>query len=160
MDFREFQNRMEKLHRNFPQILKQVVYQLGEELLNHVIEEVGRQDLIDTGTMWNSFSQGDQNNVWEFDGDRNTLSLEVGSNLTYAEYLNDGYTIDKTYFVPGFWNGVGKFVYDPDAKGGFMVKPRNFIGRKYFDIALRDFKGGMRALLQQLLQTEFERMVR
>lgn len=140
--------------------MQRIYYQLGEELLNHVIDELDSQDLIDTGTLWNSFTQGDQNNVWQFDGDRNTLSLEVGSNLTYAEYLNEGYTIDKSYFVPGYWNGVGKFIYDPSAKGGFMVKPRSFIGRKYFDIALRDFQGGMKALLERMLQTELERMLR
>lgn len=160
MDFREFQKRMEKLHRNVPQALERIMYQLGEELLNHVIDEISNQDLIDTGTLWNSFSHGDPNNVWEFDADRNTLTLEVGSNLTYAEHLNDGYTITKPYFVPGYWNGVGKFIYDPDAEGGFMVRPRSFIGRKYFDIALRDFQGGMQALLQKLLQAELERMVR
>lgn len=160
MDFREFQKRMEKLHRSAPQALERIMYQLGEELLNHVIEELSRQDLIDTGTLWNSFSQGDQNNIWEFDGDRDTLTLEVGSNLTYAEYLNDGYTIKKPYFVPGYWNGVGKFVYDPSAKGGFMVRPRSFIGRKYFDIALQNFQGGMQKLLEKLLQAELERMVK
>lgn len=160
MDFREFQKRMEKLHRGAPQALERIMYQLGEELLNHVVEELSRQDLIDTGTLWNSFSQGDPNNVWEFDGDRDTLTLEVGSNLTYAEYLNDGYTISKPHFVPGYWNGVGKFVYDPSAKGGFTVKPRSFIGRKYFDIALQNFRGGMKALLEKLLQAELERMVK
>lgn len=160
MDFRDFQKRMEKMNRNLPQALEKIMYQLGEELLNYVINEIGSQDLIDTGALWNSFSQGDKNNIWQFDADRNTLTLEVGSNLPYAEYLNDGYTIDKSYFVPGYWNGVGKFIYDPDAKGGFMVRPRSFIGRKYFDIALQDFQGGMQALLQKLLQAELEWMVR
>ncbi|KMZ42513.1 MULTISPECIES: HK97 gp10 family phage protein [Bacillales] len=160
MDFRQFEDHMRRFNRELPDIMQRIYYQLGEELLNHVIDELDNQDLIDTGTLWNSFTQGDQNNVWQFDGDRNTLSLEVGSNLTYAEYLNEGYTIDKSYFVPGYWNGVGKFIYDPSAKGGFMVKPRSFIGRKYFDIALRDFQGGMKALLERMLQTELERMVR
>ncbi|MED1802250.1 HK97 gp10 family phage protein [Brevibacillus porteri] len=160
MDFKQFEERMGQFNRELPDIMQRIYYQLGEELLNHVIDELDSQDLIDTGTLWNSFTQGDQNNVWQFDGDRNTLSLEVGSNLTYAEYLNEGYTIDKSYFVPGYWNGVGKFIYDPSAKGGFMVKPRSFIGRKYFDIALRDFQGGMKALLERMLQTELERMLR
>lgn len=160
MDFREFQKRIEKLNQTMPHALERIVYQLGEELLNYVIEELNHQDLIDTGTLWNSFSQGDPNNVWEFDGDRDTLTLEVGSNLTYAEYLNDGYTIEKPYFVPGYWNGVGKFIYDRGAKGGFMVRPRSFIGRKYFDIALQNFRGGMKALLEKLLQAELERMVK
>jgi Bacteriophage HK97-gp10, putative tail-component len=160
VDFRELQKRMERLNRNVPQALERIMYQLGEELLNHVVDEIQRQDLIDTGGLWQSFTQGGEGNVWEFDADRNTLTLEVGSNLPYSEYLNDGYTIDKSYFVPGYWNGVGKFIYDPDAKGGFMVLPRSFIGRKYFDIALQDFRGGMQALLQKLVQAELERMVR
>nr|WP_202890393.1 HK97 gp10 family phage protein [Brevibacillus brevis] len=151
---------MKQFNSELPDIMQRIYYQLGEELLNHVIDELDSQDLIDTGTLWNSFTQGDQNNVWQFDGDRNTLSLEVGSNLTYAQHLNDGYTIDKSYFVPGYWNGVGKFIYDPSAKGGFMVKPRSFIGRKYFDFALRDFQGGMKVLLERMLQTELERMLR
>lgn len=160
MDFKQFEERMRRLNKNAPEIMQRIVYQLGEELLNHVIDELGRQDLIDTGALWNSFSQGDSNNVWEFDRDRDTLTLEVGSNLAYAQYLNDGYTIDKSYFVPGYWNGVGKFIYDPSAKGGFMVRPRSFIGRKYFDIALKGFQGGMKALIEKLLQAELERMVK
>ncbi|MGK5512203.1 HK97 gp10 family phage protein [Brevibacillus formosus] len=160
MDFKQFEERMRRLNKNVPEIMQRIVYHLGEELLNHVIDELGSQDLIDTGTLWNSFSQGDRNNIWEFDRDRDSLTLEVGSNLTYAQHLNDGYTIDKSYFVPGYWNSVGKFIYDPSAKGGFMVKPRSFIGRKYFDIALKDFQGGMKALLEKLLQAELERMVK
>lgn len=160
MNFAEFQARMERLNKDVPKIMTDIVYQLGEELLNHVIEEINRQDLIDTGSMWQSFTQGGEGNVWEFDADRNTLTLEVGSNLTHAEYVNDGYTIDKRYFVPGYWNSVGKFIYDPDAKGGFMVRPRSFIGRKYFDIALKDFQGGMKKLIETLLQNQLERVMR
>lgn len=160
MDFRQFAEKMRRLNKDVPAAMQRIVYQLGEELLNHVIDEIGSQDLIDTGTLWNSFSQGDPNNVWEFDADRNVISLEVGSNLTYAEYLNEGYTINKRYFVPGYWNGVGKFIYDPSAKGGFKMRPRSFIGRKYFDIALKEYQGGMKALLEKLLQAELERMVR
>ncbi|QDS32524.1 HK97 gp10 family phage protein [Brevibacillus brevis] len=160
MDFKQFEERMRRLNKNVPEIIQRIVYQLGEELLNHVIDELSSQDLIDTGTLWNSFSQGDRNNIWEFDRDRDSLTLEVGSNLAYAQHLNDGYTIDKSYFVPGYWNGVGKFIYDPSAKGGFMVRPRSFIGRKYFDIALKDFQGGMKGLLEKLLQAELERMVK
>ncbi|TRY24348.1 HK97 gp10 family phage protein [Brevibacillus sp. LEMMJ03] len=160
MNFAEFQKKMERLNRDMPRIMERIVYQLGEELLNHVIDEINRQDLIDTGSMWQSFAQGGEGNVWEFDADRNTLTLEVGSNLTHAELVNEGYTINHRYFVPGYWNSVGKFIYDPNAKGGFMVRPRSFIGRHYFDIALEEFQGGMQALIEKLLQAELERMVR
>lgn len=167
MDFKQFEERMRRLNKNAPEIMQRIVYQLGEELLNAVTDEILNQadgkepnGVFDTGTLLNSFSKGDSSNVWVFDRERDSLTLEVGSNLTYAEHVNDGYTIDKSYFVPGYWNGVGKFIYDPSAKGGFMVRPRSFIGRKYFDIALKDFQGGMKALLEKLLQAELERMVK
>jgi len=160
VDFRQFEERLRKLNQDVPKIIQGIVYRLGEELLNYVINEISRQDLIDTGAMWQSFTQGGDGNVWEFDGDRNALTLEVGSNLTYAEYMNDGYTIEKGYFVPGYWQANGGFVYDPDAKTGFWARPRSFIGRKYFDIALENFRGGMQALIEKLLQAELERLVK
>jgi hypothetical protein len=160
VDFQQFENRLKAFEKDLPEILKRIVYMLGEDLLNHVVEEIRRQDLIDTGAMWQSFTQGGDGNVWEFDGDRNTLTLEVGSNLTYVEYLNDGYTITKGYFVPGYWRAEGGFVYDPDVKSGFWVRPRSFIGRRYFDISLENFKGGMQALIENLLQAELERLVK
>lgn len=104
----------------------------------------------------------------------NTLSLEVGSNLSYAEHVNEGYTISKGYFVPGYWDGESKiqivhdrekhkksrFIYDHSANTGMWVRPRSFIGRKYFDIALEGFQRGMQGLIEKLLQEEFERVMR
>lgn len=160
MNFQQFEARLKAFDKDLPELLQRIVYVLGEELLNHVVEEIRRQDIIDTGALWQSFTQGGESNVWEFDGDRNTLTLEVGSNLTYAEYMNDGYTIEKGYFVPGYWKAEGGFVYDPSAKTGFWARPRSFIGRKYFDIALENFRGGMQALIEKLLQAELERLVK
>lgn len=164
MDFKQFEQRMKRLHHDTPQFLKGIIYQLGEEFLNHIVDEINRQDLIDNGGMWQSFTQGGEGNVWEFDIDRDTLTLEVGSNLGaedgkrgYPELVNDGYTIEKGHFVPGYFKSNGGFVYDPEAKSGFWARPRSFIGRKYFDIALKDFKGGMQALLSTLLDEELKR---
>ncbi|GED55560.1 HK97 gp10 family phage protein [Brevibacillus borstelensis] len=185
MDFRQFEQKLRKLDKRVPEVLQQIVYRLGEELLNAITDEILRQSdgkergngVLDTGTLLNSFSQGEPGNVWEFDADRNAITLEVGSNLTYAEYVNDGYTISRSYFVPGFFTLNGrriddtkglsysqrqelKFHYDPDAEGGFTVRPRTFIGRKYFDIALKNFQGGMNRIIEEMLDKELERMVR
>lgn len=159
MQWEEFVQRMQHLDHEIPAIMQRVVERLGEELLNAVIEEIGKQDLIDTGTMWNSFARGDSGNIWRFDGDRNAITLEVGSNLTYAEYLNDGYTISKYHFVPGYWNGAGSFIYDPSAETGFMARPRSFLGRKYFDIAVKNIQGGTRAIIEAQLEREIQRIV-
>lgn len=149
-------------------ILRNIAESVGETLLNHIIDEIDRQDLIDTGAMWNSFTRGGEGNVWEWDVDRNTITLEVGSNLggdrndpekwPYPRLLNEGYTIHKAHFVPGYWNSGGSFVYDPSAKGGFMAKPRTFIGRHYFDIAVKELEGGMNQLIMRRLEIELGRL--
>ncbi len=161
MNLDEFRRKLERLEKHeMEKIMAVIVYELGERLLAAIQDEIDRQNLIDTGTLWNSFTQGGDGNIWVFDQDRDTLTLEVGSNLTYAEYLNDGYTIEKGHFVPGYWNSVGKFIYDPDAKGGFWARPRSFIGRKYFDIALHGFQGGVKKLIENRLEKELERVMK
>ncbi|ASA21961.1 HK97 gp10 family phage protein [Paenibacillus donghaensis] len=151
------------------QILRNIAEAVGETLLNLVIDEIGKQDLIDTGLMWNSFTRGESGNVWEWDVDRNAISLEVGSSLGtsssdpgkagYPRMINDGYTIHKAHFVPGYWATNGTFVHDPSAKTGFMARPRTFIGRHYFDIAVKELEGGMNALITKRLEKELGRML-
>lgn len=154
--------------KGMKQVLMNIAEALGESLLSTIIDEVDRQGLIDTGAMWQSFSRGQDGNVWEWDIDRNAITLEVGSDLgassnadmwSYPRLVNEGYTIDEPHFVPGYWNSGGSFVYDRNAKGGFIAKPRTFIGRHYFDIAIDEFKGGMNELILERLEKELERML-
>lgn len=171
MDYRDFEQ-LAKKARNFaedhlPGIIHRIIEELGEALLNAVIDEIYDQDLIDTGLMLNSFARGNEGNVWEWDSSRNAITLEVGSNLGtdgqdseewgYPRLINDGYEIKKAHFVPGYWNSGGSFVYDRNARGGFIAKPRKFIGRKYFDIAVEGFEGGMNGLINRRLEAELAR---
>ncbi|MCY7484329.1 HK97 gp10 family phage protein [Paenibacillus alvei] len=138
-------------------ILRNIAESVAETLLNNISDEITRQDLINSGVMRNSFSRGDENGLWEWDVDRNAIVLELGSNLPYARYLNEGYTIHKPYFVPGKWKN-GKFEYDPDENDGFMAKPRTFIGRHYFDIAVKKLEGGINELILERLEIELRRV--
>ncbi|WP_246565345.1 HK97 gp10 family phage protein [Paenibacillus faecis] len=160
LDFDGLARRFQQLtDKGMERILRNIAEAAGEALLNLIIDKIDKQGLIDTGALWQSFSRGEDGNVWEWDVDRNAIVLEVGSNLPYARYLNDGYTITKAYFVPGYWNRGGSFVYDPSAKTGFLAKPRSFIGRRYFDIATDNFRGGMNEFIVQRLERELERML-
>lgn len=130
-------------------ILRNIAESVGEELLIAIQEEIDQQGLIDTGTMWNSFTRGDEENVWEWDVDRNTITLEVGSNLGtdpsdpdkwgYPRLINEGYTI-RTKEV--------------------LATPRKFIGRYYFDIAVANLEGGMNALIEKRLEVELRKVLR
>ncbi|WP_433943370.1 HK97 gp10 family phage protein [Paenibacillus sp. SN-8-1] len=170
LDFDGLIRKFERLNEEgMKRILQNIAEAVGETFLNFIMDEIDRQELVDTGAMWNSFTRGGNGNVWEWDVDRNTITLEVGSNLgdregdpdgwAYPRLVNEGYTIHKAHFVPGYWNSGGSFVYDPRAKGGFLAKPRTFIGRHYFDIAVEHLEGGMNALILDRLEKELGRVL-
>lgn len=111
---------------------------LGVEFLRIVEDEIIRREVLDTRLLLASFHKGDGNNVWDItDGG---LTLEVGSTLKYAGYVNDGHWTNPKgvarRFVPGYWEG-DRFIYDPEAEGGMVLKQKWVDGKPYWDSALR-----------------------
>lgn len=111
---------------------------LGNEFLRIVEDEIIRRKVLDTRLLLASFHKGDGNNLWELT--EGNLTLEVGSTLEYAGYVNDGHWtnpkgVDRR-FVPGYWQG-DRFIYDPTAEGGMVLKQHFVDGKPYFDSALR-----------------------
>lgn len=111
---------------------------LGVEFLRIVEDEIIRREVLDTRLLLASFHKGDDNNVWDItDGG---LTLEVGSTLKYAGYVNDGHWTNPKgvarRFVPGYWEG-DRFIYDPEAEGGMVLKQKWVDGKPYWDSALR-----------------------
>lgn len=111
---------------------------VGNEFLRIVEDEIIRRKVLDTRLLLASFHKGDGNNLWELT--EGNLTLEVGSTLEYAGYVNDGHWtnpkgVDRR-FVPGYWQG-DRFIYDPTAEGGMVLKQHFVDGKPYFDSALR-----------------------
>lgn len=97
---------------------------------------------VDTGALWNSLSRGINGNVWTYSGSIGKFSLCVGSNVSYARFINDGYTMRTPHWIPGIIDGNGKFIYKSGAKTGIWVKPRVYKGVKFFDIGFDEMKKG------------------
>jgi hypothetical protein len=111
---------------------------LGNEFLKYVQDEIVRRKVLDTRLLLASFHKGNGDNLWELT--EGNLTLEVGSTLEYAGYVNDGHWtnpkgVDRR-FVPGYWQG-DRFIYDPTAEGGMVLKQHFVDGKPYFDSALR-----------------------
>ncbi len=148
-EFKEFFDKMETAAKGaFRQEMELFLMGMGEEFLRVLEEEIIRKEVMDTRNLLNSFHRGDKANVWKIED--NGLVLEVGTNLEYASYVNDGHwTIDPTKnnhftlpngeiarFVPGTWRG-DHFIYDPDAKTGMVLKQQWVKGAHYWESALR-----------------------
>lgn len=95
---------------------------------------------IDTGNLWNSLSRGINGNIWVYNSSTGNFSLCVGSNVSYAKFINDGYTMRTAHWVPGIIDGTGKFIYHSGAKTGIWVKPRVYKGIKFFDVGFEEMK--------------------
>lgn len=136
---REFFDAMEAAAKGgFRKEMEQFLIGIGDEFLRIIQDEIIRRKVLDTRLLLASFHKGNGSNVWEItDGG---LTLEVGSTLEYAGYVNDGHWTNPKgtdrRFVPGYWNG-DRFIYDPSAKGGMVLKQHWVDGKPYWDSALR-----------------------
>ena len=104
---------------------------IGFEMLRVIEDEIIRLKAVDTRLLLNSFHKGGANNVYELrEAD---LTLEIGTNVEYAQWVNDGHKQTPGRFIPGEWNGDGKFRYMPGAKTGMVLKASWVDGRHYME---------------------------
>lgn len=153
-EFREFFQRMERAARgDFRKELEQFMEGLGNEFLRILQDEIVRRQVVDSRLLLASFEKGNDQNVWEIsDGG---LTLEVGTNVEYAGYVNDGHWTNtkgvERRFVPGYWEG-DRFIYDRSAEGGMMLKQHWVEGAHYWESALRILDRIYPELLERKMQ--------
>lgn len=126
---------------------------VGNEFLRIVQDEIVRRQVMDSRLLLASFEKGAGGNVWELtDGG---LTLEVGTNVEYASYVNDGHWTNskgvEKRFVPGYWEGE-RFIYDPSAKTGMVLKQKWVEGKHYFESALKILEAMFPALWDVKMQ--------
>lgn len=126
---------------------------LGEEFLRIVQDEIIRRKVMDTRLLLASFEKDTEGNVWSIED--GGLTLEVGSGVDYAQYVEDGHWKNpkgvERRFVPGYWKG-DRFIYDPSADTGMVLKQDWVPGKHYFESALRILDKMYPDLLEAKLQ--------
>ena len=157
-DLESFLARIRQASRgDFEKEMKLFLESLGTEFLRLVQDEIIRRDVTDTRLLLHSFTQGDKDNVWI--SSNNGLTLEVGTNLEYAAFVNDGHWTckkgEKSRFVPGTWQG-DHFIYNKNADTGMVLKQQWVEGAKYWEEALRLFE----YMYPELLAKKFDKWLR
>ena len=158
-EYREFFERLERAAKgDFRQEMELYLEAVGFDFLRVVQDEIVRRKVLDSRLLLASFEKGNDANVWELtDGG---LTLEVGTNLSYAGYVNDGHWTNTKgvarRWVPGYWEG-DRFIYDPAAKGGMMLKQHWVEGKHYWESALRILDRIYPELLEAKLQDWIDR---
>lgn len=133
---------------------------MGFQFLDIVQDEVIQTQTVDKRRLLNSFHKGDQENIFSMTAGK--LKLDVGTNLDYASYVNDGHlTIDPSKnqdrrWVPGRWKG-DRFEYDPAEKNsGMLLKFKWVDGSGYWDNAMAIFEMMFERSLERKLQQWIE----
>lgn len=125
----------------------------GYEFLRILQDEIVRRRVMDSRQLLASFEKGGDGNVWKIQ--EGGLVLEVGTSVGYAGYVNDGHWTNprgvERRFVPGYWQG-DRFIYDPAAEGGMMLKQHWVEGSHYWESALRILDRIYPELLEAKLQ--------
>lgn len=153
-EVRAFLSRLERAASgDFKKELSLFLEGMGEEFLRILQDEIIRLKVMDTRQLLISFHRGGQDGVWELK--EGALTLEVGTHVPYAKYENDGHWTNPKgvarRFVPGHWEG-GRFVYEPGAKEGMVLKMKWIEGSHYWESALRIFERIYPKLLDAKLQ--------
>lgn len=133
---------------------------LGLDFLEIVRDEIIAGNNVNTQNLLSGFNRSSGSNIWIFN--EGGLSLEVGSNVSYASYLNDGYWECRPnqlkVYIPGLWNG-NVFTYMPNADSGMILRRKWIEGSHYWESAVRMmermYPGRLDALIQQWVKQYF-----
>lgn len=127
---------------------------IGIEFLDVLQNEIIRKRVTDLRNLLSSFQLGEKNNYWKLTQDK--LTLEVGTNVEYANWVNDGHWQNKR-FIPGDVvigedGKVKEFRYNKGAKTGMMITAKFVKGYHYWDSAIQIIEKMMPNLMEKKIQ--------
>ncbi len=165
IDVKQFQKFFDKLNKAAKKDFKKQIglwfEACGFEFLRIVQDEIIRKRVVDTRLLLNSFGKGGKNGVWKVSDEG--FTLEVGTNVEYAEYVNDGHWTNKkgqkSRFVPGVWQG-DRFIYQRGAKTGMVLKQQWVEGAHYWESAIRIYERMFEKSLEKKIQEWMDRYFR
>ena len=139
-ELRRFIERLNQAGRGkeFEKELSRFLDAIAVEFLSYVQDFIIQAGSVDTRLLLNSFQKSGEGNV--FIAQEGGLQIEVGTNVEYCVFVNDGHWLNPKgvdmRWVPGEWQGE-RFIYQPGAKTGMLLKQKWIEGSHYFDDAIR-----------------------
>ncbi len=146
---------LEAVQNRFPEENKKELLKLAYMLNREILLEVP----VDSGRLRASFSldlgSNDSKESPTGEGSEGKAimtgdSIAVGTMVSYASAVNEGFMVDKR-FVPGTWSGE-KFKYDPNANTGMMLHPQFVSGKHFMEKGFQAFEPKAKEDLEKFIQ--------
>lgn len=138
---------------DFERELRLFIEGLGYEFLRIIEDEIIRMEAVDTRLLLNSFQKGGGENIWELSN--GGLKLEVGTNVKYAAYVNDGHWANPqgvaVRFIPGKWSG-DRFIYQRGSDEGMILRQQWVEGYHYWESGIKILEKMVPDFLEAKLQ--------
>lgn len=135
----QFAEKLERAAADLKPFAAQVLQDEGEDFLNLVQDAIVSAGNVDTRLLLSSFTKGSGNGIWILD--MGALTLQIGTNVEYAQWVNDGHGQRPGRFIPGSFDGNGTFRYIPGARTGMVLKASHVAGSHFFEKAVSAFSG-------------------
>lgn len=139
---------LEQLNRQIEQMLNadvDIFFQTAaKDLAARLMNKVVKRTPVVYGTLRNAWAimpVGQR-------GDHYTIALI--NNLIYASYVEYGHRQTPGRFIPGYWQ-ADRFVYDPNAGGGMVLKKSWVEGRFMLTISMQELEQQAPAILEAKL---------
>lgn len=148
-----FARKVEAASADLKPYMGKALEEIGEEFLDLVQSNIESLGNVDTGKLLASFTKGGAGNIWNLD--LGGLTLQIGTNVEYAKWVDRGHKQTPGRFIPGVLVG-NKFKYVPNAKTGIVLKASFAKGSHYFSRSV----GELRRMLPEKMDQSFEQFFR
>ena len=143
-DFRQMEQLNERLEKLMGADLDRFCRQAAQDLAGRLLNKVVKRTPVVYGTLRDAWA------VMPV-GHRGThYTVVVLNNLQYASYVEYGHRQQPGRFIPGYWES-DRFVYDPDAEGGMVLKKNWVKGRYMLTISTQELEQQAPKILEKKL---------
>ena len=148
-DYRQIQRlqqRMEQLQQvDFDAFCEKMAKELAKKLLRKVTNRTPVSLPPGGGTLKGSWDIG------EIRKEGHTYVIEVINSSEYSSYVEYGHRQKPGRFVPGYWQGQ-RFIYDPNADGGMVLKQGWVKGRFMLTMSEMELQAQAPAIIEKELK--------
>lgn len=140
-ELKEFQQRLEKLaHGDFDRFF----HEAAKDIAGRLLAKVKKRTPVIYGNLRSAWA------VLPVEKRGNEYIVTVINGLQYASYVEYGHRQQPGRFIPGHWEGE-RFMYDPNAEGGMVLKDSWVEGRFMLRISAQEIERQAPALLERKL---------
>lgn len=143
-DFKELKALNDRLDKLAKADLDKFYTKVAKELAGRLLNKVKKRTPVVYGTLRDAWA------VMPVGRRGNHYAVVVINNLQYASYVEYGHRQRPGRFIPGYWAGE-RFVYDPDAEGGMVLKDSWVKGRFMLTISTQELEQQAPAILERKL---------